>query len=350
MFEENTAEKTLQNLLDSVPDTVDKRPGSIIYDTLAPQSFLIAKFYQDLSFAIDNVIFLDTAKGEFLDKKGFEFGITRRSATATERKATFAGATITNGTRFFTNDGLNWTFENGNVTCDIKGYEGNSTAVGSQLIPIVDIQGLTTSIIGDVIVPGNLEESNDSYKNRILLKIREPEINSNKAQIKKWCMDVVGTGDARVFPLWNGANTVKSIIINTEKEPASDSIISQIQRYIDPDSKGLGEGVADIGVIFTAEKAKEIKTNVSFKIISKASGKSDDDIKKEVEEALKSYLKLVAFQHETTKDIVRFQEISALILNTPSVIDFSDLIVNGATSNIEIDLDSVATAGTITLN
>ena len=43
-----TFEFILDRMLDRVPDTVDKREGSIIYDALAPAAAELAKTYMEL--------------------------------------------------------------------------------------------------------------------------------------------------------------------------------------------------------------------------------------------------------------------------------------------------------------
>lgn len=351
MFDDKTQEKVLEELLSSVVANVDKRQGSIIYDSLTPKSFIIAKFYQDLSWMIDNILFVDTATGEYLDKKGYEFGVTRRKAISTTRNATFVGTIIPDKTRFFTEDGLYWTYDlaNNNVICETFGIIGNSTITGSNLIPAIDIQGLTSAIIKDVVIPGADIETDEDYRAKIITKLQNPELNSNKAQIKKWCNDITGVGDARIFSLWNGANTVKGVLIDTEKQPASTTLIKQVQDYIDPDAQGLGEGKADIGVIFTAQGATSTAIDISFRITQLASGSTLDNAKVEVTEGIKTYLKGVAFKQEKTKDVVRYQEISALILNTVSIIDFENLTINTGTGNIEVELDHVAILGTLTV-
>lgn len=349
MFEDRTAENILQELLDSITTNVDKRQGSIIYDTLAPQSFLIAKFYQDLSWMIDNILFLDTATGEYLDKKGYELGVPRKSAVTTIRNATFVGATIVDGTRFFTQDGLYWVYNiaDNSVTCETAGIIGNSTATGSNLVPVENIQGLTSATIGDIIVPGSEEEDDEEYRQDILTKISEPEKNSNKAQIKKLCLDITGVGKVRVFSLWNGPNTVKGVLIDTEGKPASDTIVNQAQDYIDPGATGLGEGMADLGVIFTAEKAKETPININFNVTRLASGKTLDNARMEAFTAFNDYFKDIAFKQDDVKDTVRYVEIISLIFNLPSVLDFDNLSLNGNVNNIEIELENVATLGNL---
>lgn len=70
----------MDSMLDNVPDDLDKRQGSIIYDALAPaaqqqaEDNLILSEYIKQSYTI-------SAEGEFLDLKGFEKGKSRDVAT-----------------------------------------------------------------------------------------------------------------------------------------------------------------------------------------------------------------------------------------------------------------------------
>ena len=67
MYEDMTYENILQGMLNRVPDDIDKREGSVIYDALAPAAYFLADQYFQLSNFVD-LVFLDTAVGEYLDR------------------------------------------------------------------------------------------------------------------------------------------------------------------------------------------------------------------------------------------------------------------------------------------
>ena len=74
MYEAKTYDAVLTDLLSRVPDTVDKREGSVIYDALAPCAAEIASFYA----ALDEIItetYVDTASLEGLILRAKERGI-----------------------------------------------------------------------------------------------------------------------------------------------------------------------------------------------------------------------------------------------------------------------------------
>ena len=67
MFEDKTYENILQEMLNRVPDDIDKREGSVIYDALAPTAYSIADLYFELKNFIDLVL-PDTAGYQRLEQ------------------------------------------------------------------------------------------------------------------------------------------------------------------------------------------------------------------------------------------------------------------------------------------
>ena len=93
-----TYEELLQRCLDRVPNTLDKRQGSIIYDALAPCCVELAQIYIELS-GIYEQVFIDTAVGEALDRLVNQNGLTRKEATNAIRKGEF-NMVVPIGSRF----------------------------------------------------------------------------------------------------------------------------------------------------------------------------------------------------------------------------------------------------------
>ena len=248
MFEEMTEEQILKEMLSNIPDDVfDVSPGSVIYDSLAPAASKFAQMYVDMETMIE-ISFLDTTSGDFLDRKGWEYRLRRYFAEGSIREFIFKGTPPEIGERFFTNsDKLHWSLEKIRedkvdeenialyyVRCEEAGVIGNTTLIGESLIPVNNIEGLEEAKLGKVIIPGYEDEEDDVFRERIFNSIKGSEHSSNKDQIIKWCKEVKGIGDARVFSLWNGPCTVKAVLLNTEKLPPSDELIEEVQNYIDP--------------------------------------------------------------------------------------------------------------------
>ena len=78
----------IKDMLEQVPDKVDKREGSIMYNTLAPSAYFLARQNFMLGFLMGLQLFADTATGQWLDRVTNDFGINREPATKALRKIT----------------------------------------------------------------------------------------------------------------------------------------------------------------------------------------------------------------------------------------------------------------------
>lgn len=373
MFEDYTAEALLEDVLSKAPDGIDTRAGSIFYDAISGIVEQIAKMYTDLD-QVFNYVFISTTSGEYLDMKASEYGMTRNAATAAKYYLVYEGTAPDTGARFFHGDtGLYFTVaevetDDGTVHILVAketGTSGNNIAEGDLAVPVNTITGLTSSTFGAVYEYGSDDEDDDSLRTRIQEKIAGPAENGNKQHYKTWCESIDGVGLARITPLWNGPNTVKGALISPLGLPCSDSIVAEVQEYIDPatlgqttevDGKtyvvgdGLGEGVANLGAHFTAVAADSIGITVEFTAILSSEG-STTSAAEEVTEALTEYFKELVMETETASDItVRLTSVGAIIAGVDSVLDYSDLTLNGGTDNISPGDDGVPVVSEVIVN
>ena len=330
-------------MLDRVPDTVDKREGSIIYDALAPAAAELVQAYIELEGYLD-LGFIDTSTEGYLTRLCSQYGIDRQAATYSIRKASFKNSTnnpfnVPIGSRY-TIDTLSYvvvdkigegTFQ---LKCETAGTIGN-TSFG-KLIPVDYIQGLASAELEDVIIPGADDETDDSLRFRTFNKVQRPATSGNIHQYKQWALEVEGVGDVKVFPLWNGPGTVKVIVVNTNKEPADTPILNSVKAYI--------EEVRPIGatVTVTAPTPKTIDIKVSVEI-----GKDVflEDVKQKFKLKVEKYFREVALK----KLVVSYAIIGSLLLEIDGVIDYSDLKVNNTTSNIKLAEEEIPVLGALTV-
>jgi len=322
---------------------VDTRQGSIIYDALAPGSHLAAQQYIDLQITQDAGL-LDTSFSPILPLLCNQFGVEQRAAVKSEREFIFTGTEPGTGTRYFADD-IYWVkLDNGNVECETTGVTGNLASVGTQLVPVLTQTGLTSSSLGDIVIPGSEIEDDEILRERTKQSIADPQLNSNKAQVKFWCEEVEGIGLARILSLWDGANTVKAVLLDSSFQPASVELVDEVQELIDPNSLGLGEGLADIGLIFTAATAGQTDIDVSATVVLE-DGFTIINAKNEFE------LKLIGYLKDVTKlDVqeVSYNFIGALIINSDSIKDYSNLTLNGGSVNVAITNENAGVVGTTT--
>jgi uncharacterized phage protein gp47/JayE len=215
MFETMTYENILADMLSRVTSDVDKREGSIIYDALAPCAYQLAQAY----FLLNNFIDLvsgDTAVDEYLDRVVADYGITRKAATYAIRQVDTTGV-VAIGTRWGLEDTTYVITElvSTNVykaQCEQLGVIGNQFS--GTLDNIDNVAGITATLTS-ILISGADEETDDNLRARFYAQIQSPSTSGNADNYKEWALEVPGVGDAKVFPLWSGAGTVKVLVVDS---------------------------------------------------------------------------------------------------------------------------------------
>lgn len=369
MFEDYTYDRLMKDVLDNAPPGIDTRKNSIFYDATAAVMIKVAKFYTDLDI-IAEITTVMTATNDALDTRASEYGITRLAATKAKYHAEFEGVTPKIGERFFY-DGAYFQLQQDSKTgvyyfeAEIAGESGNNIYNGTPAVPVNNIDGLTAATFGMIYENGTDKENDESLRARVINKLAGPAENGNRHHYKTWCEGIDGVGRARIFPLWNGENTVKAVLIDSVGKPCGEAKVLEVQNYIDPADKGmttevngrtytvgdgLGNGVANIGAHFTATAANSLNITVSF-TAELASGGTKEAAKEEVEAAIEDYFReLVLTAEENEQPVVRISAIGAILSRMKSMVDYSNLTLNGDTHNITPGEDDVPILGEVSVN
>lgn len=340
MFEDNTFEKILKRMLDRLPGTFDKREGSILYDALAPS----AAEMQILYISLDNVLreaFGDTADREFLVKRAAEYGIIPNKAQAAEWRGVFFpdGIEVETGERF-SRGKMNFQVmeklgDGGyRLVCENVGTAGNDSA--GAMIPINYIAGLERAQLTELLIPGTDEEDTEDFRSRYLAAVRKPSTSGNRYDYYNWAMECSGVGAVKIFPLSDGPGTVKVVIANEERKGAGPALINSVKEHI--------EELRPIGATIIVESATEKAINVAADIRIKDGlylGTIQDSFSRAVDEFLQ--------QNAFEMTYVSLARIGSLLLGIPGVEDFSMLLLNGESKNVELKKDEIAVAGTVSL-
>lgn len=347
MYENITYESILQDMLDRLPNTIDKREGSIIYDALAPAALKLAEAYFTLDNNLD-LVFLDTAVGEYLTRKCLEYGVDRKEATYAIRKAEFRDENnnlldIEIGSRFGIEDIALQAIERISLgvfklQCEQSGIIGNGY-IGNSLIPIDNIPRLGTATLGEILIYGEDTESDESLRARTKTAIANSETDGNINQYLRWANDFNGIGRSKIFPLANGPNTVKISITDSSNKAASSELIKAFQDYLDPGSTGLGNGKAPIGakVTVVTGNIKTININANVVLVQGQSGVVG------AEETIEEYFAKLTYK----EDRVSYIGVASVILNLSSVYEVRSLTMNGSTSDILLSSEDIPTLGTL---
>lgn len=343
MYDNQTYEKILERMLSRVPDNISKREGSFIYDALSPAALELANAYYALS-TIQNKMSIDTSTGDELTELCFQNGTFRKGASKAIRKGEF-NVSIPIGSRFNTEgvlsfvaieqlDGYNYKLE-----CEQEGEIGNFYT--GPLFPISNIDGLTTANLTDLITPGVEEESDEQLKERHKRRVIEGEQDGNIAQYRDWAEKFDGIGAVKVFPLWNGGNTIKVSITNRLYQVADSTLVNEFQEYLDPNSEGLGNGVAPIGSKVTVSGGIRKDIDIAGAIIL-AEGYTGPE---GVAETVSKYLASITY----SKNSVSYMRTAVAILDTPSIVDLNNFTINGGIEDIQLIAEEIPVLNSINL-
>lgn len=363
MFENKTFENILSNMLSYVSDKnpdLDTRTGSIIYTALAPIALELETAYHEMDMLLDET-FLATASKEYLAKHGDQLGLELNEATYGHYRGEF-DVDVAVGSRFSldqfnysvisklsdpTDDNPYYAFE---LVCETAGSEPNDYLGG--LTPITYIGNFTHAELVSVIIYGEDEEETEAYRYRLQVHAKNPPLDGNINQYNEWLDEYDGIGKYRTIPCWNGQNTVKLMILNSEYKRASDEFVAQVQEYFDPPTsainddvsdssypqgRGMGNGKAPIGAIVTVDTATEVPVTINCQLVLNEGYTSPVG----VQEAVDKYLKSIVL----SKTNIAYMPIAAEIYNTDSVAEITSLTitVNGKAMDTTVSpfVDSV---------
>lgn len=355
MYEEITFEVIMERMLNRIPDKFDKREGSIIWNALTPAAIELQLMYIEF----DNIIqesFADTASYEFLERRAAERGLHPYQPTNAVLAAEF-NIDVPFGTRFSLED-LNYivtdfigidenqeirTYE---IKCETKGRVGNSYF--GTMIPVEYVDGLTHAEITELLIPGEDIEDVEDFRQRYFDSFNVKSYGGNKRDYIEKTNSIEGVGLTKPIPHWNGGGTVKILILDSEYNKATSTLIDKVQEILDPvPFGGLGVGVAPIGHVVTVDTVGEIPINISVSITFDE-GYTWENTLDVATEAVQSYLLQLRKDWATSSEtVVRIAQIETKLLSIDGIIDIERTSINGVNSNLIIDMNNIPVLGVI---
>lgn len=348
-YETQTKTAILQRMLDASPSDIDKRQGSVTYDLLSPAAIETAALYIEL----DNILrwgFADTTYGEYLDRRAGEIGLARKAAVKAAGTLTFTGPSgfvVDAGTEVTTATVAPITFvtsaagtiTGGTVTVPaVAAVAGTSGNVGVGTVTTVkgNLVGVVTATNSSAFSGGVDTETDEALLGRYYERLRTPATSGNANNYKQWAKEIAGILDAKVYPVWNGPGTVKIVLLGSDGTPPTTGKAAEVAAYI--------ETVRPIGAAVTVEPAAQVAIAVGA-TISLDVGYTLVDVRNAFTSGLTEYLKSLAF----VDPLVRYTQVANVLVNTPGVLDFSGLTVNGGTTNVTVADGAVAVVGAVNL-
>lgn len=341
MFKIPNSNEILKELQRQCTSPFSKFEGTFEYDVFASNAIEFMKTYVELG-ELYKVAFGDTAYGEFLTRKASDSGVVRKEATKAIGYVTVKGnGELPKGSQFATQTGvlfetLDTVIVDKMATVKVEavtpGTIGNVTAQAISVIPM-SIPGMLSVSNAEPMQDGFEAETDEELRTRYLNHVRNPGTSGNVNHYYEWAMSVAGVGGAKVIPTWNGAGTVKVIIVDTEYKAASTEIVTKVQAYIDT--------VRPMGAVVTVKTVEPTTINISIH----PEGTFNLDVFKEL---VKAYF--IALEQQVIKgnQTVKLSvaKIGSLALDA-GAIDYTGLLVNGRSESLTLGVDQLAVLGEV---
>lgn len=372
-FQNKDYDYFLRKMLDAVPDNIDKREGSIIYDALAPAALVMGQQSLDMANVIKET-YIKTASGEFLDYRAIEHGTSRYPATQTEAKAKVLNdkkepldnvqigdkfASIGDSPIFYVvtkiNDDL--TVE---LTAEVKGSSVNSYI--GQILPVTPNDLLSWAEITEITAPARDVESDDHLRARLLSSQSWIAYGGNVADYLDMTSKIDEVGAAQIYPTWNGGGTVKVVILNNNLMPASASLVQKVKNALDPEDKqaeGYGLAPIDHAVTVTAPEKLIVNVDISVKLDdTKVTRYVKDSITKAVEGYFQSLREDWADINQKLgrgyQETIYRSKILSQVMLTEGVVNAKLPSLNGRDADIDLVFNNsksqLPVVGTVTIN
>lgn len=347
-------ETLLERKLDMIDDKRDKRQGSLIFDALAPNAAETASLYADMDL-LENRTFADTAAGEDLTRRAAERGVVRKMAV----KATFYGSFLQedgteypaeSGSRFFLEEYYYTVLgkdENGRyvLECETAGACGNDYL--GNLVPVETMPGLAQAVLEELRTDGGDTEADEELRKRYFASFDADAFGGNAADYKRKIGAMQNVGGVKVYPVWNGGGTVKTVIIDQGWRAPAETELAELQSRIDPESRGEGYGIAPIGHRVTVEGVTEVICGITMQL-TQTEGAVQEEILTDMRSGFEAYFEeLRKNWADSTNLTVRISYLEAKALETAGVIDVSDCCINGTAGNLVLGADEIPVLGEI---
>ena len=382
--DDNTFEKIMDRMLgQDVLINVDKREGSIIYDALAPCAMELATAYNIIDI-LQEQTYLMTATGTNLDKRCYDYGISRNEATQALRIGEFKcyktdndgnyvldennnkiliDMDIPEGSRFMTpsDNGLifKYTGETDGykiLECESAGTSGNEH-IGI-ILPLTPINNLVEAKIISTYQYGEDEETDVELRNRTKEYLNYMPYGGNIADYIEKVNAISGVGNTKVFPAWQYNGSVLLSVVDPTYNPISAEFARNLKEQIDPEEEsGNGIGIAPIGHFVTITTPVEMTVDVEL-TLETAVDSEIGEIHQQVEEIITEYFNSVRHQFAQNVRLALYRsKITELIMSGISeVINVTDVRLNNTNSDIvytdegQIGMQYLPKLGEVTIN
>ncbi len=232
--------------LQGVDPTLRRSNVTVTADVLAAMTHLQ---YGYLEWMVEAVLMPDSAEAAYLERWASIWGLSRLGATTAAGNVTFSGTNgtpIPSGSLVQRSDGVQFATQapasiaSGTATVAVEaviGAAAGNTDAGAALALSTAIAGVQPNAVVAVggLTGGADVESDDNFRARLLVRIRQPPQGGDAEDYVAWALEVPGVTRAWAYPLHRGIGTVDVAFVMDGRLniiPLSGDVAA-VQAYID---------------------------------------------------------------------------------------------------------------------
>lgn len=358
-----SASAVLQRIRNGLQNPANKLEGGFCMDNAQAVAEELARLDMMEVKPIPDRVLLDTAEGEYLDRRALDYNETRNPAKVAVGSLLFIGepgTTISRGTEalygglvFETTTAAQISAEGYcevGARCQTEGTAGN-VAADTITVLRVAIDGVKSVTNTAPFGGGTQAESDDSFRSRILEKIRQPITSGNRNHFIYWAKQVSGVGGAKCLGAEVcGPGNVRVIILSDQYAAPDDVILGNVKAHIEKERQ-IG---ADVAVAAATPKAVAVEAAV---VVS--SGYSLADIRQNIQAALQRYVDSVnqkdfntppAWKDEGRQSTLSYYRIGDLIFGVEGVADIISYTLNNGLTSLVSDYEEYFSLGEVAVS
>ena len=358
---ESDSDQIQERMMGNLPADISDMEGDFPYDFTMPTAIEISQLVQFNLVRCLMVAFPEYCWGDWMDLHGAEAGVTRKeavAATGTVSVTAAYGTVLAAGTVFAVpaTDQMEAvefqtlrtvTFAE-NETMDLAveavtpGVSGNVPA-NTITIMASPINGVTAITNSEKTSGGAEEENDEDYYERIHAEFQDSQFYvANDADYIKWAKEVPGIGDCIVEPAVEGPGTVGLILVDSNGQPASSTLVTAVYNHIvSPDDRS--KRLLPTGSSKLIVKSATVKTVDSACTGLVLDGVGLDDVISTFKTEM-----MAVYSAAKETNILRYNSARTVLSTITGVSDFMDFTMDGKRENIHLSSSEYADTGNVT--
>lgn len=351
MFDENTTPESIQlEILKNLSPAFSTAEGSYTDTMTGGVALEIWKVWEAMRAVSACICITKDSPQEIILGKCADYGIVPKAGAKATAELIITGAdgvAIAKGKRFLTASGLEYavivpgTIEDGAAAVTVEAAEVGAkyNQPPGRITIQMESQSGIAAVESGASGGGADAESLESLVNRYHLYIQKPATSANVYQYERWALSVDGVGGVRILPLVNGPGTVGVVLAGPQLLPVDSDTVARCKEYLD------SQRPADAADLLVSSAVGVPVAVTAVVQVSGATTKADvaDILKKTLAEYCRNSVAFKAVD-------LPYAKVGYLLMGIEGVEDYSNLLLNGAQSNVALTLEQVPVVETVALS